>query len=58
LKFDKGLNAYLPTGNAILLFGNNPRNKFPQAAIIAKVHYSNEEIGMETFKEALGLIPP
>lgn len=57
LEFDKGLNAYLPTGNAVLLFGNNPRNKFPQAAIKAKVHYGDGETGTETFKDALVLVP-
>jgi len=57
LEFDANLNEYLPSGNAILLFGNNPRNKFPQAAIKAKVHYGNGETGTETFKDALVLVP-
>jgi len=57
LEFDKNLNAYLPTGNSLLLFGSNPRNKFPQAAIKAKVHYGDGETGTETFKDALVLIP-
>jgi ATP-dependent DNA helicase RecG len=57
LKFDKGSNAYLPTGNAILLFGNNPRNKFPQTAIKAKVNYGDGETGTETFNDALVLVP-
>ena len=57
LEFDNISNNYLPTGNAILLFGNNPRNKFPQVAIKAKVHYGNGETGTETFKDALVLVP-
>ncbi|KUO64965.1 MAG: hypothetical protein APF83_01910 [Lutibacter sp. BRH_c52] len=57
LEFDESSNTYFPTGNAVLLFGNNPRNKFPQAAIKAKVHYGNGETGTETFKEALVLVP-
>ena len=57
LEFDKSSNTYLPTGNAILLFGNNPRNKFPQAAVKAKVHYGDGETGTETFKDALVFVP-
>ena len=57
LEFEKGSNTYFPAGNAILLFGRNPRNKFPQAAIKAKAHYGDGEIGTETFKDALVLIP-
>lgn len=57
LEFDDKKNTYLPTGNAILLFGKNPRNKFPQASIKAKVHYGDASIGTETFKDALVLIP-
>ncbi|MDP2235271.1 MAG: ATP-binding protein [Bacteroidales bacterium] len=57
LEFDKSSNSYLPTGNAILLFGKNPRNKFPQAAIKAKVNYGNGETGTETFSDALVLVP-
>ena len=57
LEFEKESNTYLPTGNAILLFGKNPRNKFPQSSIKAKVHYGDGEIGTETFNDALVLIP-
>ena len=57
LKFDKGTSSYLPTGNAILLFGENPRNKFPQAAVKAKVDYGNGEVDSETFSDSLVLIP-
>ena len=57
LEYDKKTNTYLPTGNAILLFGKRPRNKFPQAAVKAKVDYGNGKIGAETFDDPLTLIP-
>jgi len=57
LEYDKNSNAYFPTGNAILLFGKNPRNKFSQAVIKAKVHYGDGKIGTKTFKDALVLVP-
>lgn len=57
LELDEDSNTYLPSGNAILLFGKNPRNKFPQSAIKAKVHYGDGETGTETFKDALVLVP-
>lgn len=57
LEYNSKSRSYLPTGNAILLFGKNPRNKFPQAGIKAKVHYTNKEIGAQTFDDALVLIP-
>lgn len=57
LEYDEGRRLYLPSGNAILLFGKRPRNKFPQAAIKAKVHYGNNKIGTETFSDSLVLIP-
>jgi len=47
----------LPTGNAILLFGKKPRNKFPQAAVKAKVQYPVGKTGTATFDDALVLIP-
>lgn len=57
LEYDEGSKTYIPTGNAILLFGKNPRNKFPQASIKAKVHYGDGRTGTETFKDALVLAP-
>jgi ATP-dependent DNA helicase RecG len=57
LEFDEKKNTYLPTGNAILLFGKNPRNKFPQAPVKVKVHYGDGETGTDTFKDALVLVP-
>ena len=57
LEYDSKKRKYLPTGNAILLFGKSPRNKFPQAAVKAKVHYGDGETGTETFDNALVLVP-
>ncbi len=57
LEYDSVKGKYLPTGNAILLFGKTPRNKFPQAAVKAKVHYGDGRIGTETFCDALVLVP-
>lgn len=57
LEYDGKSKKYLPTGNAILLFGKAPRNKFPQAAVKAKVHYGDGKTGTETFDNALVLVP-
>jgi ATP-dependent DNA helicase RecG len=57
LEYDDNTKKYLPTGNAILLFGKSPRNKFPQAAVKAKVHFGDGKIGTETFNNALVIIP-
>ncbi len=57
LEYNESKKSYLPTGNAILLFGKSPRNKFPQAAVKAKVHYGDGKTGAETFNDALVLIP-
>jgi len=57
LEFNEKTRTYLPTGNSILLFGKTPRNKFPQAAIKAKVNFGDGKTGAETFNDALVLIP-
>lgn len=57
LEYDDNTKNYLPTGNAILLFGKSPRNKFHQSGIKAKVHYSDGKTGAETFDDALVIIP-
>lgn len=57
LEYDTKSRKYLPSGNAILLFGKAPRNKFPQAAVKAKVQYADGKTGAETFDDALVLIP-
>jgi len=57
LEYDENTKTYIPTGNAILLFGKSPRNKFPQSGIKAKVHYGDGKTGTESFHEALVLVP-
>jgi ATP-dependent DNA helicase RecG len=57
LESDEDSGTYQPTGNAILLFGKSPRNKFTQAAVKAKVDYGDGNIDTETFCDALVLIP-
>lgn len=57
LEYNEKTKIFTPSGNAILLFGKNPRNKFPQAAVKAKVYYSDGRTGIETFDDALVLIP-
>lgn len=54
-KNEKG--EYLPTGNAILLFGKKPRLKFQQASVKAKVDYGNGIVDSESFDDALILVP-
>jgi len=47
-----------PTGDCILLFGKNPRDKFPQASVKAKVDYGGgQEPDAESFDDPLVLIP-
>ena len=57
LEYDSKKKTYLPTGNAILLFGKSPRNKFPQAGIKAKVNYADGKTDTKTFDDALVLLP-
>ncbi|MCD4691369.1 MAG: hypothetical protein K8R79_00520 [Calditrichales bacterium] len=47
-----------PTGNCILLFGENPRDKYPQAAVKAKVDYgAGTKPDTESFDDAIVLVP-
>jgi len=48
---------YIPTGFGILLFGNNPREKYQQAVIKAKVKYGNNASIPKDFEGPLVLIP-
>lgn len=58
LEIDEKTKVVRPTGNCILLFGKNPRDKFPQAAVKAKVDYGNgQEPDTESFNEAIVLVP-
>jgi len=58
LDVDKETGEIRPTGDCILLFGKNPRDKFPQASVKAKVDYGGgQEPDAESFDVALVLIP-
>ncbi len=48
---------YVPTGFGILLFGNNPREKYPQAVVKAKVKYGSNASIPKDFEGPLVLIP-
>jgi len=48
---------YIPTGFGIILFGNNPRVKYPQAVVKAKVKYGNNASIPKDFEGPLVLIP-
>ena len=58
LEINEKTKEATPTGNCILLFGKNPRDKFQQAAVKVKVDYGDgREPGAQSFDEALVLIP-
>lgn len=57
LEPDKKTGENIPTGNAILLFGKSPRLKFPQASVKAKVSYGDGKTDVQSFDDALVLIP-
>jgi len=48
---------YIPTGFGILLFGINPREKYQQAVVKAKVKYGNNASIPKDFEGPLVLIP-
>lgn len=48
---------YIPTGFGILLFGKNPREKYPHAVVKAKVKYGNNASIPKDFEGPLVLIP-
>lgn len=50
-------NKFIPTGFGILLFGKNPRSKYPQAVLKAHVTYGNKKIEPKDFPEPLVLLP-
>jgi len=58
LEVDEKTGEARPTGDCILLFGKNPRDKFPQASVKAKVDYGGgQEPDAERFDDPLVLIP-
>lgn len=48
---------YKPTGLGILLFGKNPRARFPQSVLKVEARYGNQEPEILDFSDALVLIP-
>lgn len=57
VQFDDKGKVYRPTGFGILLFGENPRSKYKQAALMASVEYGKNKVEPKTFDQALVLIP-
>ena len=55
LKASQG--KYKPTGFGILLFGKNPRIRFPQAVLKVEARYGNSEPELHDFDDPLVLIP-
>ena len=58
LEVDEKTGEIRPTGDCILLFAKDPRDKFPQASVKAKVDYGGGgEPDTESFDDALVLVP-
>jgi ATP-dependent DNA helicase RecG len=58
LEVDEKTGETRPTGDCILLLGKQPRDKFPQASVKAKVDYgAGQEPDTESFDDALVLVP-
>ncbi|HRH40679.1 MAG TPA: ATP-binding protein [Pyrinomonadaceae bacterium] len=57
MEFDEKEKIFRPTGLGILLFGKNPRARFPNASLKAFVQYGNNKIEPQSFDQALVLIP-
>ncbi len=54
---DNSQANYIPTGLGILLFGKNPRARYPQAVLKAEAHYGDGEPEVHDFSGPLVLIP-
>ena len=57
MEFDEKAKTFRPTGLGILLFGKNPRARFPNASLKAFVQYGGKKIEPQSFDQALVLIP-
>lgn len=57
IQHDAVAQKYKPTGLGILLFGKNPRNRYPQAVLKVEARYGKEEPEIHDFSDALVLIP-
>lgn len=52
-----GYDEYTPTGMGVLLFGQSPRDRYPQAVLKAEIRYGDDEPEIRDFDEPLALIP-
>lgn len=57
MELDSSTNKFIPTGFGILLFGINPRAKYPDAVLKAHISYNSENIEPKDFDQPLVLIP-
>lgn len=57
LEWDSVAKKYIPTGYGILLFGKDPRAKFPNAVLKAHVTYGSGDIESRDFSGPLVLMP-
>jgi len=57
MEWNNELKKFIPTGFGILLFGKNPRSKYPQAVLKAHVTYANNKVEPKDFNEPLVLLP-
>lgn len=57
LQLDEGSQSLKPTGMGILLFGKNPRSRFPQAVVNAYIDYGADAVETKDFDQPLALIP-
>lgn len=57
IKFIDEESNYKPTGMGLLLFGNNPRSKYPQAGLKCSADYGDGESEFKEFDQPLIMIP-
>ena len=57
MEWDEKSKTFKATGFGILLFGKNPRAKYPQAVLKAHVKYGNSMVEPKDFDQPLVLIP-
>lgn len=57
LEFDRKSGIFRPTGFGILLFGKNPRAKYPQAVLKAQIDYGAGKVEPMDFDGPLVMVP-
>lgn len=57
LEFDEKGETFRPTGYGILLFGKDPRSKYPQAVLKAHVEYGTGNVESMDFEGPLVMVP-